>query len=139
MSWPAPQDYYEAIQNPRTAFNDPELKSGDPEKSALGLPKPISGAFASVYQMRCGTRRWAVRCFLRECTDQQQRYQRISDCLRGRDLPFMVGFDFLANGIRVRNREYPILRMQWVDGDTLDAFVHRNLGQPAALHSLVQQ
>jgi hypothetical protein len=31
MGWPTPQDYNEAIQNPRICFDDPELKSGQPE------------------------------------------------------------------------------------------------------------
>jgi serine/threonine protein kinase len=140
MSWPALSDYSEAIQHPPSAFNDPELKNGKPEEwPTTGLPRPITGAFASVYQMHCGNRQWAVRCFSRECTDQQERYRRISDYLHGRNLPFMVGFEFLANGIRIKKKMYPILRMEWVDGDMLDKYVHRNLGQPANLKSLAQQ
>ena len=30
MNWPLPQDFNEAIQNPPTAFADPDLKGGQP-------------------------------------------------------------------------------------------------------------
>jgi hypothetical protein len=61
MSWPTPQDYNEALQNPRLNFEDRELQTGTPELTALGLPRPITGGFASVYSVRSGSRRWAVR------------------------------------------------------------------------------
>ena len=107
MGWPTPQDYQEAIQSPRLCFSDLELKQGLSSLDSLGLPKPISGAFASVYQMNCANRRWAVRCFLREFADQERRYLAISDHLKSVKLPCMVGFQFLrgafwsvAGGIR---------------------------------------
>src|SRR5260221_2526225 len=101
MSWPTPQDYNEAIQNPQGCFGDEELRAGTAELTPLGLPKPISGAFASVYQMNCASRRWAVRCFLREFSDQQARYEAISEHLRRATLPSTVAFEFLSHGIRI--------------------------------------
>jgi hypothetical protein len=136
MTWPTPQDYNEAIQNPRSCFGDEELRAGSPELTPLGLPKPISGAFASVYQMNCSARRWAVRCFLREVSDHQARYQAISAHLRSARLPFTVGFDFLAEGIRIRGKWYPILKMEWIDGEPLNLYIERNLTNPAALQAL---
>ena len=94
MSWPTPQDYNEAIQNPKLCFDDPELKTGQPKLNTLGLPLPITGGFASVYRMQCGQRDWAVRCFLKEFADQQQRYAAISHHLAASKLPYIVGFDF---------------------------------------------
>lgn len=139
MNWPTPQDYNEAIQNPRLCFSDPELQSGKPELTPLGLPKPISGNFASVYQVTCGTRRWAVRCFLREIPDHQRRYRAISDHLRASHLPFIVGFEFLSDGIRIAGKWYPILKMEWVDGEQLHLYVERHLRQPSVLQSLAKQ
>ncbi|MGE5191235.1 MAG: hypothetical protein ACM3U2_01955, partial [Deltaproteobacteria bacterium] len=136
MSWPTPQDYNEAIQNPKVCFGDDELRAGAPELTPLGLPKPISGAFASVYQMNCGPRRWAVRCFLREVSDHQARYQAISAHLRAVNLPSTVGFEFLDRGIRLRGKWYPILKMEWIDGEPLNLYIERNLNNPAALQSL---
>jgi predicted flap endonuclease-1-like 5' DNA nuclease len=139
MSWPTPQDYNEAIQNPRTCFGDEELRAGTPELTPLGLPKPISGAFASVYQMNCAKGRWAVRCFLREVSDHQARYQAISEHLQKVKLPSTVGFEFLSQGIRIRGTWYPILKMEWIDGEPLNSYIERNLANPAALSSLTGQ
>ena len=96
MPWPTPQDYNEAIQNPALNLDDPELRAGTPELTPLGLPRPITGGFASVYRMRCGQRDWAVRCFLREIPDQQRRYAAISRHLAAVHLPYTVGFAFLS-------------------------------------------
>ncbi|MBI3861612.1 MAG: hypothetical protein HY290_06925 [Planctomycetia bacterium] len=139
MTWPTPQDYNEAIQNPRFCFSDDELRAGTPALTPLGLPKPISGAFASVYQMNCASRRWAVRCFLREVSDQQSRYQAISAVLRQADLACTVGFEFLAQGIRIRGRWFPILKMEWIEGEPLNTYIERHLNNPAALRSLAGQ
>jgi hypothetical protein len=51
-------------------------------------------------------------------------------------MPCFVGFDFLQRGICVRGRWYPILKMDWLDGDQLDSYVQRNLGSPAVLGDL---
>jgi hypothetical protein len=139
MSWPTPQDYNEAIQNPKVCFGDEELRQGTPELTPLGLPKPISGAFASVYQMNCGSRRWAVRCFLREVSDHQARYQAISAHLLAARLPSTVGFEFLNRGIRIRGEWYPILKMEWIDGEPLNVYIERQLNNPAALEALTKR
>jgi hypothetical protein len=46
MSWPTPQEYNEAIQNPRFCFADAELRAANPETNSMGLPKARSGGFA---------------------------------------------------------------------------------------------
>jgi hypothetical protein len=127
MNWPEPQDYNEAIQNPQTCFSDPELKRGTPALTPLGLPKPICGTFASVYRMQCQSRSWAVRCFLREFADQEERYSAISDRLKTANLRCMVGFEFIKRGILVRGQWYPVLKMEWIDGEPISDYIHRNL------------
>ncbi len=139
MTWPTPQDYNEAVQNPKVCFGDAELRDGTPELTPLGLPKPISGAFASVYQLNCGSRRWAVRCFLREVSDHQARYQAISAHLQAANLPSTVGFEFLSRGIRIRGEWYPILKMEWIDGEPLNAYIERHLNNPAAIQALARR
>src|SRR5262245_15119650 len=133
MPWPTPQDYNEAIQNPHLNFDDPELKTGKPTLTPLGLPRPITGGFASVYHMQCGQREWAIRCFLREVNDQQQRYTAISQHLATAKLPYTVKFNFLPRGIRVRGQWYPILKMEWVQGETLNTYIQKHLHNPTIL------
>lgn len=139
MSWPTPQDYNEAIQSPSLCFSDAELRAGQPALTSLGLPQPFSGAFATVYRMNCGSKVWAVRCFARDFADQQQRYHAISNCLESLRLPFIVGFEFLQQGILVRGQWYPILKMEWVDGDLLNTYIEKNLRQPHTLYLLARQ
>jgi hypothetical protein len=139
MSWPSPQDYNESIQNPRQAFVDAELQEGHPELNLLGLPRPITGAFASVYKMQCGQRTWAVRCFLRDFTDQQQRYTAINQHLDRVRLPYTVGFTFLSQGIRVRGQWHPILKMEWVQGDPLNVYIEKHLGHADVLLALASR
>lgn len=140
MAWPTPQEYNEAIQNPRTAFADAELLAGEPELTPLGLPRPITGAFASVYKLVCPNQRtFAVRCFLRKFGDAQDRYAAISAHLAQVQLPYMVHFTYLADGIRVNRRWYPVLKMEWVDGIPLHTYIAANLQNPAALLTLAEQ
>src|SRR5262249_18259665 len=117
-------------------LGDPELKAGTVALNPLGLPRPISGNFASVYRIECGSKTWAVRCFLHPVTDQQQRYAEISRHLRAAALPYTVGFEYVPQGIRVRGQWYPILKMEWVQGEPLSAYIQDHLSDPGALLQL---
>jgi hypothetical protein len=138
MPWPLSQDYNEAIQNPSTCFTDPELKQGEAVCNALGLPQPCSGNFADVYAVQSGSKKWAVKCFTRQIPGLQERYVQISKYLQQVNLPFMVEFTFLEKGIQVRGQSYPVLKMQWVEGFALNAFVRDNLDKPQVLQTLCQ-
>jgi hypothetical protein len=139
LPWPTPQDYNEAIQSPQISFNDPDLKQGVIETTTLGLPKPITGGFASVYRVKCKTRDWAVRCFLREFRDQQERYEAISRHLQLAKSPYIVGFEFLAQGIRIKGNWYPILKMEWVQGELLNSYIRKHIGKPDAFQELAKR
>ncbi len=139
MPWPTPQDYNEAIQNPRSSFDDPDLRAGVPELTPLGLPRPITGNFASVYRVHCAGKDWAVRCFWRDFDDLQQRYAAISAHLQSAQLPYTVGFQYLPRGIKVRGQWYPILKMEWVEGQLLNEYVEQHLHDPAALRRLADR
>jgi len=139
MAWPTPQDYNEAVQNPKLAFADSELQMGCPELTPLGLPRAITGGFASVYKLQCPQRTWAIRCFLRQFHDHERRYAAISEHLTRLRLPYTVGFTFLRDGIKVRGQWYPILKMEWVQGEPLSAFIERHLGNRSTLLSLARR
>ncbi|HDN25770.1 MAG TPA: hypothetical protein ENG03_01475 [Thioploca sp.] len=136
MIWPTAQEYSEAVQNPRLNFSDAELKAGQLELTPLGLPRAISGNFVTVFRMQCEQRDLAVRCFLRNVTDQQQRYTAISQHLARVKLPYTVYFEFLSEGILVQGQWYPILKMAWVTGELLDKFIEKNLYNSVILQDL---
>ncbi len=49
-----------------------------------------------------------------------------------------MDFDFLEQGIRVHGQWFPVLKMQWVEGLTLNQFVAKAADKPATLEALLQ-
>lgn len=139
MAWPTPQGYSEAVQNPKLAFSEDDLRGGRPELDKLGLPRPRSGSFATVYKILSIQHNWAVKCFLNPVSDQQERYSEISAHLHKVNLPYLVQFRFLSQGIKVDRQIYPILKMEWVEGESLITYVEKNRGNPAAILSLARR
>lgn len=138
-AWPTPNEYCAAVQNPRNCFPDRELAGGRIVLNPLGLPKVSSGNFAVVFELERGDRHYAVKCFTRQIQDQQQRYAAITRFLAGRSLPFLVSFRYLAQGLRCGGGLFPLLAMEWVDGELLHQYVERQLGRPALLRDLAEQ
>src|SRR5580704_8139451 len=139
MSWPTSQDYNEAIQNAASSFADPGLKTGAVTVNKIGLPVPRSGNFADVYQFKGGDgKMWAVKCFTRKVAGLQERYAKIDEHLAKVKFPFTVGFKYFEEGIRVRGQWFPLLKMEWVEGFTLNEFVRDNADKPKYLHALMQ-
>src|SRR5262245_23967205 len=135
MPWPLSQEYNEAIQNPRLCFSDPELQDGRAVTSSLGMPMPRSGTFGDVYEFNCPATRhkWAIKCFTREIPGLTERYHAISAFLQRVKLSFLVDFQFLEQGIKVRNQWYPALKMQWIEGQTLNDYIRDNVDEPRAM------
>jgi hypothetical protein len=136
MAWPVPQDFNEAVQSPASSFADPELRAGAAVTDALGIPRPCSGNFADVYQVRCPGAAWAVKCFTRQVAGLRERYAAVSDHLGRARLPFGVDFQYVERGIRVGGAWFPVVKMRWVEGLTLNEFVRDNLDKPALLDAL---
>jgi hypothetical protein len=120
-------------------FSDPRLRSAQPALGPLGLPKVASGNYCSVYELRSGGGRWAVRCFNRQVPDAKRRYRTIDEHLNRHPLPWLVGFDFLDEGIRIRGRWYPIVVMDWVEGVTLSRYLEQRVRDGTAVRALADQ
>jgi hypothetical protein len=98
---------------------------------------PRSWNFADVYEVRCPNgSRWAFKCFTREVPGLRDRYAEISRRLQQTKLPFAAEFAYLEQGIRARGQWYPVLKMQWVEGLTLNEFVRQHLDKPPMLEGL---
>ncbi len=139
MNWPLASDYQDAVQNPRTCFEDPDLKAGHVVLTRLMLPRVASGNFASVYEIHRDVNRWALRCFLRQGSDQQSRYALLSRHLAGLSLPGLVEFAYEPQGIRIRGGWFPIVKMEWVEGTGLHTFIEKHLHDGKALRNLALQ
>lgn len=135
--WPTPQDYCEAMQTPESSFQIESLRNAQPELDGLGMPRPISGGFASVYKLT-GKETYAVRCFLANRPDQQERYKNISEFVLSARLPCTVNFEYLEEGIKINGKWFPILRMPWVTGNTLERFVMKHWNDKARMEALCE-
>ncbi len=133
MPWPGITDFSEAVQNPGLCFQDTELEAGEVSLNRRAMPLVFSGAFACVYPVSVGERTFAVRCFTREVGDQQSRYAELSNYLLEVLPPSFVQFEYVERGISLRGAWYPIVRMEWVDGELLSNFVGSRVDQPDAL------
>ncbi|WP_222429990.1 lipopolysaccharide core heptose(II) kinase RfaY [Paenibacillus cremeus] len=105
----------------------------------FGLPRPISGSFASVYKIKCGKTEWAVRCFTSNVKDQKVRYDAISSHLSSVHLPYFVPFEYLSEGIKINGDWFPIVKMQWVEGESLLHYIERNLDNVVILKNLANK
>lgn len=143
MSLPQSTEYDEAIQNSRSAFVDPELRSATNDGPIfMGVQGgPVaSGNFAIVYRFRTGSRRLGVKCFTREKTDQQARYQLIHEHLAARKLPWTIDFTYIKEGIRVKGKTYPIVKMEWIENaKTLLSHINDAISANQPLNSLCDQ
>ena len=136
MAWPGITDFSEAVQNPQLCFQGTDLEGGSVKFNPRGMPLVYSGAFACVYNVSVGGVDYAVRCFTREVSDQQSRYERLSNYLIHVLPPSFVHFAYREQGIRVRGTWYPIVRMEWVEGEILSKCVEFNLNRPDVLRLL---
>jgi len=139
MPWPKATDYNEAVQNLRLSLYDEELRAGEAARTSLGLPMLWSGNFAQVYKIHCPAtgNTWALKCFTREVPGLQQRYRTIAAHLDQVRLPFTVDFQYLEQGIRIAGGWFPVLKMRWVEGLTLNQFVEKHLKRPKNLSMLL--
>jgi hypothetical protein len=133
MPYPLITEYHEAVQHPQLSFVDPELKQGTVAENNLGLPLVMSGGFALTYAVTTARGKCAVRCFHREIPAIQQKYDAISKKLRSLPGEYFVDFDFQQSGISVRQKAFPIVRMDWVEGDTFGIWLDKHIDDPRGL------
>jgi hypothetical protein len=136
MPYPQITEYHEAVQHPQLAFTDPELKQGTVAENNLGLPLVMSGGFALTYAVTTARKKCAVRCFHREIPAIQQKYDAIAKKLRSLPNGYFVDFDFQQSGIKVRQQAFPIVRMDWVEGDTLGVWLDKHIDDPRGLEKV---
>lgn len=136
IAWPTPQDYNEAIQAPSLCFKDEALRVGNPVLNEFGLPRPISGGFASVYRIQSQQSDHAVRCFLSRLVDRERRYAAIGEFLSAQAPPWAVRTEFQSEGMLIGSTWYPIVKMDWVKGNTLGAWIEAHLDRPDDLRSM---
>ncbi|MDQ1446341.1 MAG: hypothetical protein QOI20_2805, partial [Acidimicrobiaceae bacterium] len=139
-TFPRGASYMEALQDPASAFADPELAAAAPALTPLGLPRPVSGNFAAVFRMDAADgRAWAVRCFTRWFDDMGRRYEAVDAHLQKQRGTWRVGFEFQSQGVHVDGEWYPIVKMDWTSGQPLLGYIEQHLWDGAALAYLAHR
>lgn len=114
------------LQNPKVAFRDPRLQGSTIEKNEQNQPRPWAGAFAVVYKgIDPEKGPFALRIFTTESSERRERYDLISEYLKGRKLKCLVEFEYRDRSIRSAGdgKWYPLILMDWVQGETLFQWV----------------
>ncbi|HEY9713058.1 MAG TPA: hypothetical protein V6C72_06290, partial [Chroococcales cyanobacterium] len=67
---------------------------------------------------------YAVKCFLRPQADREIRYHEVKrTVLAGPARQYFVDFEYQNEGIHARGKWYPIVKMDWIQGLTLDEHI----------------
>jgi serine/threonine protein kinase len=83
---------------------------------------------------------WAVRCFHKQIpADLEQRYTAISQYLTSHPSPHFLEFSYLPDEILVHGRRYPVVKMEWGNGETLGAYIGQIYRDSAQVTALVNR
>ena len=124
------------MQTPKVCLTDSRLRSANIHTNGMGVPLAASGKSAVVFRATAASEDAtaasediALRCFTRASSDQRLRYQALHAHL-GPALPwYMVDFAYRDQEILVTDTRYPLVEMDWVEGDPLDKWVQGHLGR----------
>jgi hypothetical protein len=124
------------------------LKNGDTFKSLNHLsfipsrrsPVPIysygSGSYAVVFKASDNLNDYAIRCFISAEKENIDRYREIDKYLKKISSTWKVGIDLLENEIFIEGKYYPVLKMDWVEGQLLNHYITSILSENNELSKL---
>ena len=144
MQYPLISEYIEAIR--LAADNFDKLSHLQPVLDGNGNPMMSSGNFAVVFKMYDpqAHKDVAVKCFLKEQEGRAESYQLIAQELAYTSSSFLTPFRYLDKELFVESQstndeEFPVVLMDWVEGETLDRYIQSHLADPNALRLLAFQ
>ncbi len=132
MSIPDRTAYSTSVLNLASTVTDSKLKKGSVRlRKGSNNPLLYSGGFAAVFVVDSEGEAYALKCWTHDIGDSRARYEAVTHHLQTLSLPYFVDFTFNFTGIQVGNRQYPTLRMRWVEEESLDEFVHTHISTAA--------
>ena len=130
MQYPLISEYVRAIQD--ASNNLDELAHLVPVQDDHGEPYRSSGAFAVVFKMKdeqTGTC-YALKCFTEEQEGRAEAYRQIADELEFVGSSYITSVKYLEKEIFVDSSceedEFPVLLMDWIDGETMETYIAEN-------------
>ena len=140
MQYPLISEYIKAIQD--AGDNLEQLTHLTPVLDDHGEPYRSSGAFAVVFKMqdkRTG-KYYALKCFTEEQQGRAEAYRQIADELDLLDSPYITSVKYMEKELFVDSQceedEFPVLLMDWVDGETMEAYIAANYRNQSAMSML---
>ena len=140
MQYPLISEYVKAIQD--AGDNLEELAHLTPVLDDHGEPYRSSGAFAVVFKMQDKStgKYYALKCFTEEQEGRADAYRQIADELDLLDSPYITSVKYMEKELFVDSQceedEFPVLLMDWVEGETMEAYIAANYHNQSAMSLL---
>ena len=140
MQYPLIPEYVRAMQDP--AGNLDQLAHLVPVLDDHGEPMRSSGKFAVVFKMKDEStgKEYALKCFTEEQEGRAEAYRQIADELESVDSTYFTSVKYLEKELFVDcdgdEHEFPVLLMDWIDGETMDRYIAENLYDNYAMSML---
>ena len=130
MQYPLISEYVRAIQD--ASSNLDKLAHLVPVLDDHGEPYRSSGVFAIVFKMKDEQtgKCYALKCFIEEQEGRAEAYRKIADELECVDSSYLTSVKYLEKEIFVDSSceedEFPVLLMDWIDGETMESYIAEN-------------
>ena len=140
MQYPLISEYVRAMQDP--AGNLDQLSHLVSVQDDHGEPMRSSGAFAVVFKMKDEStgKEYALKCFTEDQEGRAEAYRQIADELESVDSTYVTSVKYLEKELFVDSNcdddEFPVLLMDWIDGETMDRYIAENLYDNYAMSML---
>ena len=140
MQYPLISEYVKAIQD--AGDNLEQLAYLTPVLDDHGEPYRSSGAFAVVFKMldKSTGKYYALKCFTEEQEGRADAYRQIADELDMVDSPYITSVKYMEKELFVDSQceedEFPVLLMDWVEGETMEAYISANYHNQSAMSML---
>ena len=140
MQYPLISEYVKAIQD--AGDNLDKLAYLTPVLDDHGEPYRSSGAFAVVFKMldKSTGKYYALKCFTEEQQGRAEAYRQIADELDLLDSPYITSVKYMEKELFVDSQceedEFPVLLMDWVEGETMEAYIASNYHNQSAMSML---
>lgn len=140
MQYPLISEYLAAIREAKDNLD--KLSHLVPVLDKYGEPYRSSGAFAVVFKMKDEQtgKCYALKCFTEEQEGRVEAYHKIAEELEFVDSPYITSVKYLEKEIFVdsncEDEEFPVLLMDWIEGETMETYVAANYTDTHAMAML---
>ena len=140
MQYPLISEYLAAIRD--ADDNLDKLSHLVPVLDKYGEPYRSSGAFAVVFKMKDEQtgKCYALKCFTEEQEGRAEAYRQIAEELEFVNSPYITSVKYLEKELFVdsncEDEEFPVLLMDWIEGETMETYVAANYTDTHAMSML---